>query len=98
MWPFKKKEVAAPEPVQEPVKQYMAITAEAVATIQPKPPREFQRYEPPKGVIPEKIKSSILAMDETPYDMLNDAYMGYGYGSLESFPGYPYLARVNRHG
>ncbi|HEJ7990238.1 TPA: DUF1073 domain-containing protein [Serratia liquefaciens] len=94
MWPFKKKEVAAPEPVQEPVKQHMSITAEAVATIQPKPPREFQRYEPPKGVIPERIKSSILAMDETPYDMLNDAYMGYGYGNLESFPGYPYLATL----
>ncbi len=94
MWPFKKKEVAAPEPVKAPEKQHMNITAEAVATIQPKPAREFQRYEPPKGVIPERIKSSILAMDETPYDMLNDAYMGYGYGSLESFPGYPYLATL----
>lgn len=94
MWPFKKKEVAAPEPVKAPEKQHMNITAEAVATIQPKPAREFQRYEPPKGVIPERIKSSILAMDETPYDMLNDAYMGYGYGSLESFPGYPYLAMM----
>jgi phage-related protein (TIGR01555 family) len=94
VWPFKKKEVSAPEPVKAPEKQHMNITAEAVATIQPKPAREFQRYEPPKGVIPERIKSSILAMDETPYDMLNDAYMGYGYGSLESFPGYPYLSTL----
>jgi hypothetical protein len=47
--------------------------------------REFQRYEPPKGVIPEVIKSAILAMDSTPYDDLNAAYGGYGYYTLIVF-------------
>ncbi len=93
MWPFKKKIDAAPEPVKEPEKAQMKISPEAVATIQPKPKREFQRYEPPKGVIPEAIKSAILAMDSTDYGALNDAY-GMGYGALDSFPGYPYLAAM----
>lgn len=76
MWPFKKKQVAAPEPVKEQ-KPEMRIRAEAVAEIQAKPPREIEQYKPPKGVIPESIEKGILAMDSTPYGALNEAYMGY---------------------
>lgn len=94
MWWFKKKEVAAPEPVKEPDPPKMKIRPEAVADIHPKPKREFKRYEPPKGVIPEAIRSGVLAMDSTPYAALNDVYAGYGYGDFESFPGYPYLATL----
>ena len=65
-----------------------------MAEVHALPKREFQRYEPPKGVIPEAIKSAILAMDSTPYDDLNAAYGGYGYGDFDSFPGYPYLATL----
>jgi phage-related protein (TIGR01555 family) len=93
MWWFKKKEIAAPEPVKEPEKVQMKINPEAVAAIHPKPPCEFQRYEPPKGVIPAAIERGILAMDSTDYGALNDAY-GMGYGTLDSFPGYPYLAAM----
>ncbi|WP_338561874.1 DUF1073 domain-containing protein [Erwinia sp. E_sp_B04_7] len=89
---FKRKEVAAPEPVKEPEKVQMKINPEAVASIQAVAKREYQQYTPPKGVIPEKLERGILAMDSTPYDMLNDAYMGYGMGTFEGFPGYPYLA------
>ncbi|WP_446914831.1 anti-CBASS protein Acb1 family protein, partial [Klebsiella pneumoniae] len=32
--------------------------------------------------------------DSTPYDDLNAAYGGYGYGDFDSFPGYPYLATL----
>ncbi len=94
MWWFKKKEVAAPEPAKEPEAPKVGIRPEAVAEVRASPKREFQRYEPPKGVIPEAIKSAILAMDSTPYDDLNAAYGGYGYGDFDSFPGYPYLATL----
>ena len=95
MWWFKKKEIAAPEPVKPPEKPAMNIKPEAVATVTAKPVREFQRYEPPKGVLPEAIKSAILAMDSTDYAAMNDVFaMGMGYGGFDSFPGYPYLAAV----
>lgn len=93
MWWFKKKEIAAPEPVKEPEKVQMKINPEAIASVQPTPQREFQRYEPPKGVIPASVERAILAMDSTDYGALNDAY-GMGYGTLDSFPGYPYLAAM----
>lgn len=95
MWWFKKKKITAPEPVKEPEKAQMKINPEALSAVHAKPPREFQRYEPPKGVIPDSIRGGILAMDSTDYGALNDAYaMGYGYGNLDSFPGYPYLAAM----
>lgn len=94
MWPFKKKHVAAPEPVKEPEKVQMKIKPEAVADISAKPPRQFEQYKPPKGVIPANQERGILAMDSTPYNALNDAYSAYGYGSYDSFPGYPYLATL----
>ena len=95
MWPFKKKQVAAPEPVKEPEKAQMKINPTAVAEVQPKPHREHKRYEPPKGVIPEAIRSAVLAMDSTPYGEINDAYaMGYAWGNMDNFPGYPYLSMM----
>jgi hypothetical protein len=81
--------------VKEPEKVQMKINPMAVADIQAKPPREFKRYEPPKGVIPENLHSAYLAMDSCDYGALNDAYSaGYAYGNLDSFPGYPYLAMM----
>lgn len=93
MWWFKKKQIAAPEPVKPPEKPVMNIKSEAVASVSAKTAREFKRYEPPKGVIPEAVKSAILAMDSTDYGMMNDAY-AMGYGNFDSFPGYPYLAAM----
>ncbi len=45
--------------------------------------------EPPPGVVPEALRSKVLAMDATPYD----------WASIETdfqyaFPGYPYLAQL----
>lgn len=94
MWPFKKKIVAAPEPVKEPEQVQMKISLEAVADISAKHRKEYQQYKPPKGVIPESIESGILAMDSTPYSALNDSYQGYTYGYPDTFPGYPYLATL----
>ncbi|MHA3365206.1 DUF1073 domain-containing protein [Yersinia enterocolitica] len=94
MWPFKKKEVAAPEPVKEPEQVQMKIRPETVADVSARPPKEFQQYKPPKGVIPEEIEQGILAMDSTPYCSLNESYQGYTYGYPDTFPGYPYLATL----
>ncbi|HDL6888369.1 TPA: DUF1073 domain-containing protein [Yersinia enterocolitica] len=94
MWPFKKKQVAAPEPVKEPEKVQMKIKSEAVVEVSARPRREFQQYKPPKGVIPEAIEQGILAMDATPYSSLNESYQGYTYGYPDTFPGYPYLATL----
>lgn len=94
-WRWWNKEIAAPEPVKEPEKVQMKINPVAVAEIQPKPPREFKRYEPPKGVIPDALHNAYLAMDSCDYGALNDAYgAGYAYGNLDSFPGYPYLSMM----
>lgn len=94
MWPFKKKQVAAPEPVKEPEKAHMKISPEAVADVSARPNKGFQQYKPPKGVIPEEIEQGILAMDSTPYCSLNESYQGYTYGYPDTFPGYPYLATL----
>lgn len=95
MWWFKKKQIAAPEPVKPPEKPVMKIKPEEVASVTAKPAREFQQYKPPKGVIPANIETAVLAMDSTDYVAMNDAYaMGMGYGNLDSFPGYPYLAAM----
>lgn len=94
MWPFKKKEVAAPEPVKEPEKVAMKIKAESLADVSASSRKQFEQYRPPKGVIPESIEQGILAMDSTPYAALNDAYAGFTYGYPDTFPGYPYLATL----
>ncbi|ECB1989766.1 DUF1073 domain-containing protein, partial [Salmonella enterica subsp. enterica serovar Kisarawe] len=88
MWPFKRKKPVAP-PESPPEPQPMVISDEAIASVASKPRREFVRYEPPAGVIPDGIRNAVLAMDSTPYDTLNRQYPDFVYGG---FPGYPYLA------
>jgi len=52
---------------------------------------QFQRYEPPKGVIPEDQKESVLAMDRSPYDYMNQGVFNQHYVEYR-FPGYPVLS------
>lgn len=54
---------------------------------------EFKRYEPLPGVIPEAKKAAALAMDATPYDMLNNMSIGDEYSG---FRGYPQLAAMSQ--
>lgn len=54
---------------------------------------EFKRYEPLPGVIPEAKKDAVLAMDATPYDMLNTMSIGDEYSG---FRGYPQLAAMSQ--
>lgn len=54
---------------------------------------EFKRYEPLPGVIPEAKKDAALAMDATPYDVLNNMSIGDEYSG---FRGYPQLAAMSQ--
>ncbi len=58
-----------------------------------KPFAEFKRYEPLPGVIPEAKKETALAMDATPYDVLNSMSIGTEYSG---FRGYPILAAMSQ--
>ncbi|MFP1767268.1 anti-CBASS protein Acb1 family protein [Lonsdalea quercina] len=53
----------------------------------------FKRYEPLPGVIPEGRVDSSLAMDATPYDLLNSMSIGDEYSG---FRGYPQLAAMSQ--
>ncbi|UIA88351.1 DUF1073 domain-containing protein [Erwinia tracheiphila] len=54
---------------------------------------EFRRYEPLPGVIPEGKKEVAMAMDATPYDVLNGMSIGNEYSG---FRGYPILAAMSQ--
>lgn len=54
---------------------------------------EFKRYEPLPGVIPEAKLKTALAMDSTPYDVLNGMSIGNEYSG---FRGYPILATMSQ--
>lgn len=90
MWPFKRKEKEA-APAAQPG-ETVSINGQVIASVSDKPRREFTRYEPPPGVIPGNIRSAVLAMDSTPYDMLNGC--GYADGIYGGFPGYQYLSQL----
>ncbi len=96
-WPFSRKNKSQPdEPQQAPEPQpeapQMAISDQLVANVSVPFRREFQRYEPPSGVIPDNIRDAVLAMDSTPYADFNTGnYPDYIFGG---FPGYMYLAQL----
>lgn len=100
MWLFKRKKTVTP-PESPPEPHPMTISDEVVAEAGQKPQREFVRYEPLPGVIPEDIRNAVLAMDSTPYDTLNSQCPDFVYGG---FPGYPVsgtsgaVTRVPAHG
>ena len=91
MWPFKKKTVSAPpsEPEKPVVPAPLKVSDELLAMCGEPPRKVIERYEPPRGVIPDSIRSAVLAMDATPYDDLNAGGMG---GVDGGFPGYAYLS------
>jgi len=89
MWPFSRKQSIAETPPAAP--EPVAISEELVGSIAPHARKPFERYEPPPGVIPDSIRSAVLAMDSTAYDSLNSNYPEFVFGG---FPGYPYLAQL----
>lgn len=48
--------------------------------------KPFEPYQPPAGVIPKGKERAAMAMDETPYDYVNQVFVN------NFFPGYQYLA------
>jgi Uncharacterized protein conserved in bacteria len=93
MWPFKRKKIESPPPAApEPEQTAASINEQVLASVSERTQRLFERYEPPAGVIPDNIRSAVLAMDSTPYETLNGGdYPDFVYGG---FPGYPYLSQL----
>lgn len=79
-----KKRRAANEPAAMKVRKVLAEDAPRVTMI--------ERYTPPTGVIPAKQSGDALAMDETPYDFLNNNHLFAG----QAFLGYPYLSLLTQ--
>lgn len=68
----------------------MALAASGTKPEPEAPQAQFQRYEPPAGVLPSGMAmDAAMAMDATPYDVVNGMYAGAG-----PFKGFPYLARL----
>lgn len=84
---------AAPLPRREPVKITSAHLEAASVANDAAPFAEFKRYEPLPGVIPEGKVEAALAMDATPYDVLNSMSIGDEYSG---FLGYPILAAMSQ--
>ena len=78
-----------PQPEPEPVKS-LTIKATALEKSLRKASvvQAIEPYEPPTGVIPAGERAAALAMDATPYDYVNQAYVN------NYFPGYQYLAML----
>lgn len=55
---------------------------------------QHQKYEPPKGVVPAAEVTTALAMDQTPYDLINGGLINSALCEGDYFPGYPYLAML----
>lgn len=64
---------------------------ERASAVEEAPKFMHQRYEPLPGVIPAAKVESTLAMDSTPYDIINQAHYGCDY---TGFRGYPLLAQM----
>ena len=83
----------AQAPRREPAKITQMHLDNASVANDEKPYAEFKRYEPLPGVIPEPKKEATLAMDATPYDVLNSMSIGNEYSG---FRGYPILAAMSQ--
>lgn len=53
--------------------------------------RQFEPYQPPLGVVPDAERQAVMAMDRSPYQLMNQIA---GFEHLQFFPGYPYLAQL----
>ncbi len=84
---------AAQAPRREKAKITQAHIDNASVANDEKPRAEFKQYVPLPGVIPEAKKESALAMDATPYDLLNSMSIGEEYSG---FRGYPQLAAMSQ--
>lgn len=84
---------AAPLPRREPTKITQSHLDAASVANDAAPVYEFKRYEPLPGVIPEGKVEAALAMDSTPYDVINSMSIG---GEYSGFRGYPILAAMSQ--
>lgn len=88
-----RRKKAAQAPRQEVVKITQSHLDSSLCANDEKPFAEFKRYEPLLGVIPAGKEEIALAMDATPYDVLNSMSIG---GEYSGFRGYPILAAMSQ--
>lgn len=87
------RRMAAPLPRREPTKITQAHIDSISVANDEQPFAVFERYEPLPGVIPKEKVEAALAMDSTPYDVLNSMSIGSEYSG---FRGYPILATMSQ--
>lgn len=94
---FRRKSPAVTEvirPAEKP-RQAMKISPTLLGTAMVKPgeaqQRKIEPYVPPIGVVPDSERKAVLAMDRSPYQLVNQIA---GFEHLQFFPGYPYLAQL----
>lgn len=85
----RKNRRAATQPAK-PQKEAMKVRS--VIGLDAKQPTLITAYVPPDGVIPAKNRTAAIAMDETPYDFLNQNSLFAG----QAFLGYPYLSLLTQ--
>lgn len=83
----------APLPRREPTKITQAHIDSISVANDEQPFAVFERYKPLPGVIPKGKVDTALAMDSTPYDVLNSMSIGSEYSG---FRGYPILATMSQ--
>ena len=91
---WRKKDIPPPPEEKKPPKMRISPVALSMAKAKKlKYIHPIKKYLPPAGVIPEDIRSAVLAMDATPYGSPDFAGMTTG---QSGFPGYPYLAQLTQ--
>lgn len=94
---FRRKTPAVTEvlrPVEKP-RPPMKISEMLLGRAMTKPgegeQQKFEPYQPPLGVVPDGERQAVMAMDRSPYQLMNQIA---GFEHLQFFPGYPYLAQL----
>ncbi|KMV67794.1 phage protein [bacteria symbiont BFo1 of Frankliniella occidentalis] len=88
-----RRKQAAQAPRREMVKITQSHIDNASMASDQEATAKFERYVPLPGVIPAASKEATLAMDATPYDVLNSMSIGTEYSG---FRGYPILAAMSQ--
>lgn len=94
---FRRKKPAVTEVLRPPEKprQAMKISQTLLGKAMTKPVeaevRQIEPYVPPLGVVPDSERKAVMAMDRSPYQLINQIA---GFEHLQFFPGYPYLAQL----
>lgn len=85
-------QAAQPAQTAKPRKKFNSAALRKSRAVQAEDVYKFAQYEPPPGVLPKEKSESIMAMDSTPYDYLNQQAIFACQYVQYHFPGYQLLA------